>query len=280
VLNKKDFRLLERISTTDDMGEAEGVNPRHLAGYGSKVYVSTYGGYVGVIDTLSLSVGDMYQVGPAPEGMGVGTVSNGSTTEATLYVANSDYGNGNGSISKITLSNGTVTTATYENIKNPQEIAVAGDVLYVLDWGSYDENWNQVGAGVYMVNGTTVMKVVPDATGMSGAGQSIVTYNNPYGSNSISYSIYNIASGALNTFNLSGDSASPIISPSAISIDPNTGWVLIASRPLDPDTGYPSYTLPGYVNIYNGNGVFSSSLSTGVEPHSIAFAYQIATLNQ
>ena len=49
VLNKKTFKQITRISTTDALGTAEGINPRHLIGYADKVYVTTYGGYVAVL---------------------------------------------------------------------------------------------------------------------------------------------------------------------------------------------------------------------------------------
>ena len=106
VLNKSNFKQIKKISTVADMGEAEGVTPRHLKAYDGKVYVTTYGGYVGVIDTLSLNISNMYKVGSAPEGMALGGTSD---TDVSLYVANSDYGNGNGSISKISLATGSVT---------------------------------------------------------------------------------------------------------------------------------------------------------------------------
>ncbi len=278
VLNAKTFKLIEKINTIQDMGATEGYYPRHLEAYGSKVYVSTYGGYVGVIDTLNLSISDMYKVGSAPEGMAIGGTSD---TDVYLYVANSDYGNGKDpSISKINLANGSITTIKNDKIRNPQELAVAGDVIYVLDWGYYDadDGYKQKDAGVYMINGSIVSKVVPDATGMAASGRTIVTYNYPYGSTKPTYSIYNIAYGSLGTLTLSG--GNPIESPCAISIDPNTGFIYLATRVIDPDTGYPSYTMPGYLNIYNGSGQFvaESSYGTGVEPHAIAFTYGTAKI--
>lgn len=275
VLNAKSFRVIEKINTIQEMGESEGVNPRALEAYGSNVFVSTYGGYVAVIDTLSLKIRDMYKVGSAPEGMAIGGTSD---TDVSLYVANSDYGNGNGSISKINLVNGSISEIKNDKIHNPQQLAVAGDIIYVLDWGYYDENRMQKDAGVYMINGSIVSKVVPDATGMAASAQSIVTYNYPYGSSKPTYSIYNIVYGSLSNFTLSG--GNPIESPCAINIDPNTGFIYLASRVIDPDTGYPSYTMPGFINIYNGNGQFvaETSYATGVEPHAIAFTYGVAKI--
>lgn len=279
VLNAKTFKLIEKINTVQEMGSAEGVNPRALEAYGGKVYVSTYGGYVAVIDTGSVSVPphyeSCYKVGSAPEGMAIG-----GTTDAdmALYVANSDYGYGNGSISKISLANGSITEIKNDKIQNPQQLAVVGDVIYVLDWGYYDENWMQQDAGVYVINGSIVSKVVPDAIGMAVAGQSIVTYNFPYGSTKATYNVYNIVYGSLDTFTPTG--GTPIEYPCAIAVDPNTGQVCIASRKMDPDTGYPNYSMPGYVNVYTGKGQFvdSGSFPTGVEPHAIAFTYGVAKL--
>ena len=272
VLDRKTFNLISKISTVGEMGAEEGAMPRALEAWGSNVYVSTYGGYVGVIDTLTYTIRNMYEVGSYPEGMAV------SERDGVpfLYVANSDYGNGNGSISIINLSSGTVSKLENEKIKNPQEIAAGGDLIYVLDWGSYDENWNQTGAGVYVISGSNVQQLIPDATGMTAGGYNIVTFNAPYGSSTTTYSIYNALYGSVSSFYLSGDSSSPVFSPAAIAIDPNTGNVLIASRPKDPDTGYPSYAMPGYVNIYRSNGEFYKSYPVGVEPHAIAFTYTTA----
>lgn len=284
VLNPKTFKEITKISTTDILGAEGGVNPRHLTAYGDKVYVSTYGGYVAEIDTLGFAMTRSFKVGSSPEGMAIGTSADGKT--ASLYVANSDYSYGNGSISTINLSTGSITEFKNEKIRNPQQILAAGDVLFVLDWGYYDkeDGGKQKEAGVYTVYNNEVTKTIPDATGMAGAGYTIITYNNPYGSTETTYTMYNTRYGTQSAFRLSEDSEYPIISPAAIALDPNnTGYLLIASRQLDPDTEYryPSYALPGYVNLYsiqNGVGKFQKSYNVGIEPHKIEFSYGIATL--
>lgn len=281
VLNRKTFKEISKISTTAILGEENGVTPRHITYYGGKVYVSTYGtnnGYVAEIDTTSFNMTRSFEVGSAPEGLRIGLSNDGNT--ATLYVANSDYGRcEKPSISIINLNSGAITEFKHEMIRNPQEILVSGDVYYVLDWGYYDENWMQKEAGVYAVSGGSVTKVVPDATGMAGAGRSLITFNYPYGSTAPTYSVYNVTYGSLTTLTLKGDSDHPINSPAAIAIDPNTYTVMIASRPMDPDTGYPSYAMPGFVNLYDSNGQFMGSFNVGIEPYKIEFTYGTTTLN-
>lgn len=273
VIDAKTMKTLKKVSTTDLLGDVEGNTPRRIAAYKDYVYFTTYGGYVAAIDTISFSLKAKYKVGSYPEGLALGA-SPSSSTQPAIYVANSDWGMGNGSISCIDLTSGSVTESKYDKVKNPQEIAAAGSMLYVLDFGYYDENGTQKDAGVYMVSGNNVSLVVPNATGMAAFGYTIYTFNDPWGATTApTYSIYNIEYGVSSTLNLYGDSSHPIISPAAIAVDPNTGYVYIASRQKDPDTGFPSYAMSGFVNIYNGSGQYVGYFDTGVEPHKIEFSY-------
>ncbi len=277
---------LSPISTIDLLGGIAGKGPRRLAAFDGKVYFTTYGdgdkGSVAAIDTTSFALQKQYQVGSHPEGLAFGI---DDTNTVTLYVANSDWSMGNGSISKIDITSGNVTNTEFEKVKNPQEIAVAGDILYVLDYGHYDEAYNQTDAGVYKISGNNVSLVVPNATGMAAAGFYIYTFNDPFGGTAgPSYSVLDIRSNYPVPLNLSGDSEHSIISPAAIAVDPNTGNIFIASRQKDPDTGYPSYAMPGFVNVYQGHGLnanpgqFVESFQTGVEPHKIEFVHGTAKI--
>ena len=268
ILNVKNCKELKRVDTTTLLGDAEGRNPRRIAAYDGNVYFTTYGGYVAAIDTIDFGLQWDYKVGSAPEGLTF------DVNSSTLYVANSDWGYGDGSISKIDLTTGDVTEIKHEKVMWPQEIAVSGDVLYVLDWGRYSDDWTQqVDAGVYMISGNDARLVVPNATGMAAVGDIIYTYNDPWGGSGATYSTYDIRSNSLSTLNLNGDSFHRLISPCAISVDLNAGKIYIASRQLDPDTGEPSSVLPGFVNVYNSSGEFLESFDTGVEPHKIEPCY-------
>ena len=63
VLDKTSFQLIKEIDTEEEMGERNGLHPRRLCAYGDKVYVSTSSAYVGVIDTLTLSISKQYMAG-------------------------------------------------------------------------------------------------------------------------------------------------------------------------------------------------------------------------
>ena len=287
VLDARNSEELKKVSTIDLLGEADGKGPRRLAAFDGKVYFTTYGngdkGSVAAIDTTSFALQKQYQVGSYPEGLAFGI---DDANIVTLYVANSDYGKGNGSISKIDITSGNVTNTEFEKVKNPQEIAVetTGN-LYVLDYGHYVEaSKTQLDAGVYKISGNSVSLVVPNATGMAVYGPFIYTFNDPYGSTTgPSYSVYDISSNSAAKLNLSGDSDHSIVSPAAIAVDPITGNIFIASRQKDPDTGYPAY-LPGFVNVYQGYGLnanpgqFVESFQTGVEPHKIEFVHGTAKI--
>ena len=294
LISRKNLSIIDQVSTTETMGETEGYYPNHIIGYDGNVYFTTYGGYVGVMSVKNPHSVTKIKVGSAPEGLCFG----GTNENMSIYVANSDYGYGNASISKISMKDYSVTEIKNEKIQNPQEIVAVGDDVYFIDWGHYTEDYSkQLDAGLYHISGSNVVnKVIADATGMgevvyyyygAAVGYEIVTFNNPYGSESKpTYTKFNTYDGSLSTLTLSGNgdgSYVDIVSPAASARDPLSGNILIASRQMDPDTNHASFTLPGYVNIYNGSGLYikNSHFTTGIEPHAIGFTIgtKILTVN-
>lgn len=275
VMDVRNCKELKLVSTTELLGDAEGRTPRCIAAYGDKVYFTTYGGYVAAIDTIKFTLKHKYQVGSYPEGLAFDL----SSAQPKLYVANSDWGMGNGSISCIDLASSSVTDIKIDNMIYPHQIYVSGTgTLYVLDFGNYDDLYNQKDAGVYMVSGNNASLVVPNATGMTACGNYIFTFNDPWGGSGPTYSVYDIQLNHTTTLNLSGDATHTLISPCAIGFDSCTGYIYIASRQQNPDTGYPNYNLPGFVNVYTDTGQFLDSFDTGVEPHKIEFYHGTAKI--
>ena len=267
VCDKQTLKIVKQISTTQLLGEADGVSPRAAVGYEGKLYLTCYGasttggaGIVAAIDTISFAKQQTYAVGSYPNGL---TICNGY-----LFVTNSDYGNGvKPSLSKIDLKSGAVSEIKDAVITNPMEILTAGDAVYYLDYGTYDENWNQTGAGVRKVTLDGKVSKVVDGTAMCSDGKKVYTVNAPYGGSGINYNIYDTTTGATTSWE-----PSDIFSPAVIAADPVTGNVFIVSYQKNPDTGYAGYALPSYTNQYDASGKFVKRYdNTATGPISVVF---------
>lgn len=120
-------RELARYSFSSEEGQ-----PRYLAAEGDYVYVTLYSGRVAKMKASDLSVVGYAPVGQNPEDIVV--------YKGQLLVANSGWGYDN----TVTV----IDVATFDSIAsiavewNPQQFVVAGDSVYLLANGQYDENWN------------------------------------------------------------------------------------------------------------------------------------------
>lgn len=256
VADKLTLKEQKTIKTEVDGSAA---TPRHIVAANGKVYVSTYSGKVLAIDTLSCSVTNTYDCGSYSEGMAVKGDS--------LFVADSDYGSGNSSISFINLKTGTTTTIKNDKTTNVTDVMLIDNNLYFLDQGYYDyaDNYKQKGQGVYMIDKNNKVTLVKEATMWAYYNGVLYTINNPYGSNSPKFEATNLISGKSGTFIDGND----IASPCAISIDPVFGYVFITSYNLK--TGYADYSADGYCVIYDYTGNRMKRFDTGVGPCSVAF---------
>lgn len=241
----------------------EAVTPRHAVAHRGHVYISTYGNKVLDIDTLSLSIVRTLDCGNYTEGMAV--------VGDYLYTADSDYGKaeGNASISKIDLNTGNTETIKNEKIVNAVDIKTYNGRLFYLDSGSYDENWNQSGEGIYelLANGTS--KKLCAATGMAMADGKIYSFDAPYTypATTPTFSVTDIVTGETKSFIDGAD----IASPSAIAVDTKTNRVYITSNSLVD--GYVSYSTDGYCITYDLQGNKLKQFATGVGPAAISFNY-------
>lgn len=106
--------------------------PRYLTADGDYIYVTLYSGKVAKMKADDLSVVDYAPVGMNPEDI--------ILHKGQLLVANSGWGADN----RVTV----IDVATFDSIAsitvewNPQQFVVAGDSVYLLANGQYDENWN------------------------------------------------------------------------------------------------------------------------------------------
>lgn len=268
VCDKNTLKVIKQISTTSLLGEKDGLSPRAALGYDGKLYFTCYGksydgenGIVAAIDTVSFAKKQTYTVGSYPDGL--------TLCGSHIFVANSDYGMcANPSLSKIDLKAGTVSEIKDEAITNPMQMLTVGNDAYVLDYGTYDANWNQTGAGVRKVTLDGKITKVVDGTAMCTDGKKIYTVNAPYGASTITYPIYDIASGKTTNWEPAG-----IFSPALIAADPISGNVFVVSYQENPNKpGKAGYALPSYTNQYDANGnLVKKYENTATGPISVVF---------
>lgn len=129
-VNKSDMKIAKAISEKSAGGET--LSPRHFTTNGAFVYVTYYEGYVGAIDTTTLSLKQLVKVGDNPEDI--------AYCSGKLYVANSggmnypDYGH---TVSVIDAATMTVEKELEVNL-NPNKFVInKKNDLYLLSWGDY-----------------------------------------------------------------------------------------------------------------------------------------------
>ena len=260
VCNKNNMKIIKRISTTDMLGAEAGISPRHIIADGGSLYFTTYGNVVAKIDTTAFTLQKTYNVGSYPEGLAI-------TDDGNLYVCNSDYGNGNASLSKINLSTGNVTEIKDELINNPNSIVASGNDIYYLDYGKYDDSWNQIEGttGVRKVTAAGAVSKVCEGTTMGYANGIIYTASAPFGATGVDFYSYNIATGQSQKLNDKID----IAHPAAIGVDPVSGDIFIAAQ--QDKGGYASYKDPCTVTHYGADFSVKGTFSVGVGICSIFF---------
>ena len=263
VCDKNTLRSIRRISTTDLLGTTLGISPRAMASYEGQVFFACYGhkanGVVAAMDTINYKLTKTYTAGSYSDGIAI--------ANDKLYVANSDYGKGmNPSITVHDLKTGATNELKGADITNPMQMMTVGGNAYFLDYGSYDSSWNQVGAGVRQISADGTVKRVVDGTAMGSDGKRIYTANAPYGGNGVNYLIYDTTTGQTKSWE-----PNDIFSPAAIAADPVSGDVFVISYTENPDTHYPAYNMPTYVNQYSADGTFKKRYVCGVGPISVVF---------
>lgn len=279
VIDKKTKQSIKQIKTTDLLGNAEGVHPRHIIADGGKVYFTTYGGYVAAVDTTDFALQKKWKVGNYPEGLVIG---NGN-----LYVANSNYGAGGGNISCINLANDNVETKNIEGVNNPTSIYYASNVLYVLDnpvygpapdYAATGENALRAvsfaeGKSQKVADGNYAVCVTPGATTrMDVVRPYFYVLNAPFGGTS-SVSVLVAGSTQPQALTLS----EMPVSPCGIFVDPLNGHIFVLSYRLG-DSAYADYNGNGYVVEYDRAGQKLHEYETGVGSCAMFFdsAYKTA----
>jgi YVTN family beta-propeller protein len=252
VINKHNGKSVKQITMSNG---SIGKQPRSIAFYNGKAFVTCYDGFVDVIDTASLTVTQRISVGANPEGI---AVSNGK-----LYVSNS--GGLNYPIVDSTVS--IINLTTYEEIdrvvvgKNPGSIQVdsEGDV-YVIARGNYAS----IPSRMVRINGqtNTVEQTYPfDASGIAVMHDYFLISSYNFSTQTSVISLFNALSETIEN--------NAFISPS--------GFTTLYGIQYNPATDKiycldaMNYTNSGYVRQYSSNGAYETSYHVGLNPSKLIF---------
>ena len=246
-----DLKSLARIKDIDLMDGEQLRQPRYMAPYNGKVYVTTYDGNVVRIDTTSLSQDGITPVGPNPEGI---TAVNGK-----LYVANSG-----GLLPNYTYNN-TLSIVDIAGFKQEKTLTVGVNPCYVHadSYGnvylSYIGNYADISGGFQKIDAkTNTVTDIPISANQDFVivGDSLyfygITYNLDYSTNN-SFGIYNVKAGQLVTTQLITDGTN-INTAYGIGVNEKTRDVYIS------DTDYSN---PGTVYVFGEDGKKKNTLNVG-----------------
>lgn len=256
-----DRQTLKRVTNLKVEVDGEAATPRQAVAGNGCIYVSTFSHVVVVVDTLTNVISHTLESGDYSEGMAL--------EGKHLYVANSNYGQGvlessRPSISMIDLETRETKLFTHEAISNPVDVKIVAGRMFFLDSGTYiyNDDWIQVGAGVYELADGNVTKIA-NATEMACCDGKIFTIYAPFTTPSTTptYQVYDVEDNTLTAF----CDGSDISYPCKISADPIKNYVYITSYRM-ASTGYPDYKAPGYCVVYGTAGTKHAEFDCGIGP--------------
>lgn len=250
---------LTRISTE---GNAELTQPRSMVLSYGKLYVSTYGGNVAVLDTADLHLITKLPCGAYAEEI--------AATEKYVAVCNSGYGQGN-TLSIYDAKMGTALKTIELPRSNPQNIVAQGDKFYV-NTTEYDENWKAASKIIQVDPETGKCKEVAEAfymTPLVTGGLMFISQATDYATSTYANKacIYSPSQDKLVEYKL-GDKLSAAYIYSIVT-DPMTGYVYCLTNNMNEGGAVGSS-----LHILGNDGPEATYNDTGCPfASSIVFAY-------
>jgi hypothetical protein len=271
VMDAKTLKSVKQLSTTTLLGEQEGKSPRRIVAKDGCIFVSTFGGYVAVIDTVNFELTAKLEAGSYPEGM--------AFSGKMLFVANSDYGMGtNPSISIFSTD---VQNKSFRKmpidlkdslINNPTTLVANGYDLYILCGDTYDPvdySVKQKGGLRKYTSGNQGLgnnvNIVENVSMMAAQGTKLYLILNAYVQPE--YKVLDMTNDQLTSLSINNG----VDVPNALAVDP-AGNFVVAGYSKNPDTGYGDYSAAGKAIRYSATGTKMSEFETAVGPSAVFFS--------
>lgn len=261
VVNNSNKLEIVDAHTTKHLGQLTINQPRYVAFYNGNAYVTSYDGYVAVVDTTTFALQTQITVGRQPEEMAV--------VGSKLYVANSGGLDAvyDRTVSVVDLTSNTESkkidvAINLEHVKLDQY----GD-LYVTSRGNYNDTL----ANLYVID--TKADTVKKNFNLSVSNLAIYkdvayTYSGAYVLNDLGSYVYTTTFATLNVKDESIVNSSfitdgsNILTPYGIAVDPASGDVYVGDA--------NNYSL-GILYCFSSAGVKKWTKTTGYAPGHFAF---------
>lgn len=231
--------------------QSQGQQPRRIAFWSGKAYVSSYDGYVNIIDTNSLNVTNRIEVGQNPEDL---TVMNDH-----LFVSNSgglSFPNVDSTVFQIDLNTNQVVD-TFVVGKNPGDIISDGNQnIYVVKRGDFNTNPSEL-IKINVSTGIIENTSLPASTLSKDENYMYISYYN-YNSSNSSVSLFELNTETLINSNLIGSND---ITTLYGSFGFKNGQIIC----LDA----ANFTNTGFLKLFNQSGSLTSSYQVGLNPNKI-----------
>lgn len=248
VLNKHTLKSISQISMQFN---GQGQQPRYITFNNGKAYISSYDGYVNILDTTSLTIIERIQVGSNPEGV---TVSNNN-----LFVANSgglSFPDVDSTVFKIDLtSNQVVDTFVVGN--NPGDIVAddEGDI-YVVKRGDYSAN--DPSELIHISNSGIITNVGINASSLYKHDDNLyISYYN-YDNGEGQVLVYDMVNESI-LFNDFIDGSQVETLYGAVTDKYGSIYALDAMN----------FTNTGYIRSFNSSGILTHSFHVGLNPTNV-----------
>jgi hypothetical protein len=245
VVDKSSLKSIKQISLQLNN---QGQQPRSIEFYDGKAYISSYDGYVNVLDTSSLTIVDRIEVGANPEGI--------TTSDGYLYVSNSgglSFPDVDSTVFKVDL-NSNLVIDTFIVGNNPGDIDsdLQGD-LYVVKRGDYSSN--DPSELIRISNNGVITNTGISASSIKRHGEYLY----------ISYYNYDNGEGQIQVYDMIQES---IVTSNLI--DASLVQTLYGAIPDDNGSVYAldamSFTNSGYIREFSSSGSIIQSFHVGLNP--------------
>lgn len=235
IMDRASYMSYKRLELSKN--PENGTSPYSMVAHNGKVFISMYDGYLARLDTLTMTIDKSIAVGANPDQIAL--YKNKIFVPVSEGMNYPDYGTTACVVDPETMT----VEKTFTVGLNPTQFFEVDGHLFCLCKGNYGD----VASKLYEVNSDFTVREVCSATIAAPYGKNVAVIDQPFteGTPVIKYYLYNPASDTTKEWH--------IVRPdyaNNIFYDAVKDRIIISSYIMNGM--YPSYDLPGYVNVYDG----------------------------